>query len=279
MICQDFPPAPPLRDFVKCYHLRHFVVSQAEKLPFKPYAPRPEQTLAFYPRGFESVEYVSSGIILQRPRSVIIGQPTERTNRHLAGSEFIVLLVNFQPGALYRLTGIPSHELNDSFVDAEAVFSSAISQVNARLNSTGDYLEMIAIVEAFLIDLVKNNRHESHPLDQVTDLLVRQPENARVLRLAEASFLSTRQFERRFRQRTGVSPKLFARISRLNKSVRMKYNRPDLDWLTIALQCGYNDYQHLAKDYKDLAGVLPTTYFLEETKAPETQFGMRDSSL
>ncbi|RYZ49229.1 MAG: AraC family transcriptional regulator, partial [Sphingobacteriales bacterium] len=79
--------------------------------------------------------------------------------------------------------------------------------------------------------------------------------------------------------RMGIPPKLFTRIARLTKAFRMKYNQPTLDWLSIALYGGYHDYQHLAKDFRELAGTTPTAYFREESKAPERHFGFRDSSL
>jgi hypothetical protein len=139
MICQDFRPSSSLRAHIKGYNLRHFSFTDQASLPSKPYAPRPEQQMAFYPRGQELVEHVSPHKILPRPRSMITGQYTERTNRLLSGQDFLVLLVDFQPGVLYRITGIPFQELTNSFVDAEAIFSKEVRLVNDRLNSTDDY--------------------------------------------------------------------------------------------------------------------------------------------
>src|SRR5439155_21912978 len=103
MICQDFLPGPSLREYVRCYLLRHFVFSDPDHIPFKPYAPRTEQTLAFYPRCHELVEYVANHKIIKRPHSMIMGQYTERTNRHLGNIDFLTFLVDFQPGVLFRM--------------------------------------------------------------------------------------------------------------------------------------------------------------------------------
>jgi len=278
MICQDFLPSPPLRDFIKGYHLRHFSFPQAATSPLKPYAPRPDQQMAFYPRGHELVEHITPHKLIPRPRSIITGQYTERTNRHLSGQDFLVLLVDFQPGVLYRITGIPFHELTNTFIDAEAVFAKEIRLVNERLNSCDDYPEMIDIVERFLMGLVRGIKRDSHSLDSLTSLLIERPEQASIIRLAEDACLCPRQFERLFIQRMGVAPKLFSRIARLHKAYRIKYNQPTLDWLSIALACGYHDYQHLAKDFQRFAGVTPNTYFLEDGMAPERLFGLSDSS-
>lgn len=278
MICQDFLPSPLLREYIRCYHLRHFTFSDVSGTPFKPYAPRPEQTLAFFPRGYELVESVFSGKSVKRPRSMIMGQYVERTNRHLRGAEFFTFIVDFYPGVLYRITRIPFYELTNTFLDAEAIFPP-IRLVNEHLSSTDNYSEMIRIVETFLLSLVQTIQLDSHPIDTLTSLLIDCPQNTSVIQLAKESFLCTRQFERKFKERMGISAKLFARIARANKAFKIKYNHPGLDWLSIALECGYHDYQHLAKDFQDFAGVTPHAYFLEDTHAPERLFGMLDSSM
>lgn len=279
MLCEDFPPPPSLSPYVKGYHLRHFIFSEGTIPPYKPYAPRPEQTLYFYPRGRERVEYPAQQILLDRPRSSIMGQYVQRTNRHPSGPEFLTIIVEFQPGVLFRLTGLPTWELTDTFVDAEYLFSADIRRVNERLCSAADYPEMIQIIEIFLIQLVKKLKTDMQPIDKLTQRLILQPENISLLEAGQSCFLSYRQFERRFKQRAGISPKLFIRIARMNKAFRLKYNQPHLDWLTIALWCGYHDYQHMAKEFEDLAGCTPTAYFQEDSSAPERLFGLRDSSL
>lgn len=280
MIGQSFLPSPALRQYVKRYQLWHFVFDDPIKLPFKPYAPRPEQVLAFCPRGYELVEYPASNKIIQRPRSYIMGQYVERTNRHLGSADFITVLVNFQPGVLYRITGIPYYELTNTFIDAETVFTREIRLVNERLNSTDDYLEMISIIEQFLLREVHSAKQDLHPIDAVANLIIEYPENSSVVQLAKSSFLSTRQFERKFRERMGVSPRLLTRITRLNKAFRTKYLHADKDWLSVALHCGYYDYQHLVKDFLDFSGVTPTIYLNEDlSNAPEQHFGHMDSSL
>jgi AraC-like DNA-binding protein len=279
MVCQAFLPSIELREYIQCYQLRHFVFIDAAHLPFKPYAPRPEQTLVFSPRGYEVVEHVQTKTFIKRPQSYMMGQYVERTNRHLGATDCLIILVNFQPGVLYRITGIPFYQLTNQSIDAEAVFSTEIHMVNQRLSSTDDYAEMIRIIETFLLKLVQSIKREAHPLDVVANLMTSSPENTSVLQLAQSSFLGTRQFERKFKERMGISPKLFTRIARLTKAFRLKYKDPDLDWLTIALWCGYEDYQHMAKDFQAFAGENPTTYFLEDYKAPERYFGLRDSSM
>ncbi|MGL6269701.1 MAG: helix-turn-helix domain-containing protein, partial [Chitinophagaceae bacterium] len=82
--------------------------------------------------------------------------------------------------------------------------------------------------------------------------------------------------ERKFKERTGVNPKLYARIIRFDRAFRLKNSRPEFDWLRIAVECDYHDYQHLAKDYKDFTGLTPNSFHEIENKAPERSFGLSE---
>lgn len=279
MLCQAFLPSPPLRPFVMAYQLRHFVFSDKDVLPYKPYAPRAEQTLVFYPRGFERVEYPERGKFINRPRSMLVGQYTERTNRHVGSPDFIVILVNFRPGVVHDLLGIPYHELTNTFADAELFFPQSIRTLSSLLTSAESYQEMINLVDEFLVNLFRQRAFQTNPINRIATRLIEQPENKTVLQQARDSYLSVRQFERKFKERMGISPKLFATIARVNKAFSLKYHNPQMDWLDVALACGYHDYQHLAKDFQKFAGDTPPRYLGEDNQAPEHLLGMRDSSI
>lgn len=275
MIFQDFYPHPALKEYVRLYHLRHFVFKHTQNLPFKPYPPRPEQCLIFIPRDLQTVEYVTEGKKIKRSRSIIVGQQTKRINLGI-GQDFLTIIVVFNPGKLSRITGIPFNELTHSEIDAEAVFSNSISHVNERLSSTDSYTEMIRIIDQFLLEQVPKRKQEAHRIDSIGDLIFNKPEHISIDWLADQACLSPRQLERKFGEVMGVGPKLFTRISRFYKTYNMKFKNPSADWLSIALACGYHDYQHLVKDYKDFAGTLPNALFEEDEKAPERSFGLQE---
>lgn len=275
MVLQDVLPSPPLRETVRLIQVIHFVFEAAAPLPFKAYPPRPEHCLAFYPRDPESVEYLDGTARQQRPRSVLIGQHTVVSNRHV-GREFLSLQVVLQPGALYRLTGIPQPELTNSFIDAEAVWAADVRRVNERLSGMATIPEMLRAIEAFLLDRLRQVRAAAHPADAIGQLLLQPPAHASLDWLADKACLSPRQLSRKFTERIGVNPKLYARIVRFDRAFRLKNNRPELDWLSVALACGYYDYQHLAKDYLAFTGHTPTGFYLLDTQAPERVFGQHE---
>ena len=93
--------------------------------------------------------------------------------------------------------------------------------------------------------------------------------------LADQACLSPRQLQRKFIERMGVGPKLYARICRFHKAFLWKESHPEADWLFIALNFGYTDFHHLFKDFKEFAGVTPNTLIHEYAQSPEKILNLR----
>ncbi|MBO0951484.1 helix-turn-helix domain-containing protein [Fibrella forsythiae] len=278
MLVHYFPPSPALREYVRLFQIVHFVFDDKTVLPVKPYWPRPEHCLAFYTRHTETVRYVGSDIQIDKPRSALIGQPSIVTNRHV-GREFLLFQVVFQPGALFRLTGLLAHELTNRFLDAETVFGAELRLVNERLNSTASYTEMTSIVETFMYYLIARrsaavSRFSLRPIDKVSRFMLDSPSQVSLDWLAGQACLSTRQFYENFMHRTGISPKLYSRIIRFDSAMRVSNAQPNKDWLSIALEVGYHDYQHMVRDFREFTSLTPTEFSRQESQAPERAFGI-----
>lgn len=133
MVLHQFIPSPSLTEFVRVYRIVHFVFDSSVVVPFKPYPPKPEHCLSFFPKDTESFEYASTKKRISNLKTIICGQQNELTNRY-PSNDYINFQVVFQPAALYRLTGIPSYELTNAYIDAETVFPKNIKEVNDKLN-------------------------------------------------------------------------------------------------------------------------------------------------
>lgn len=275
MLVKDFQPSEPLMVFIARYRLRHFIFEKNATATWKPFPPRPRQCIVFYPRGKEITEYTRNGITVQRPSTVISGQFTQRINRFASHPEFLMIEVDLKPGALHYLTGVSFHEFSDRDIDGEAFFNSEIRRVNERLGSADSYPEMISIIDIFFLGLLKKQKKELLPVDLLLNSISENAENLSVDQLAKKVYLSPRQLERKFDKRIGVNPKTFLRILRFNQTYWMKLKTPGLDWLSIAVACGYNDYQHLVKDYLDFANTAPNRFFEEEKMSPGLVLGLR----
>lgn len=89
-----------------------------------------------------------------------------------------------------------------------------------------------------------------------------QQRQVSVSALAYEVNLSERQFGRTFRQQVGLSPKQFARIVRVNRTLRSPVHTGHRMTLEqMAIRYGYHDASHLVREFQALVGMSPLDYF------------------
>lgn len=274
MIFKNVFPCYALKDYVSLYRLRHFIIPPNLEPHPKPYPPHPEQCMIFYPRGAEITNFAGETLKTIRPKSLLAGQFTQRIDRKSLHDEIIVIVVVFKPGVLHRITGIPFNLLIDTVIDLESIYPKMAKEVNEKLANSNDYDEMISIIESFLIHLSERPKIESRRCDAIFESIARNEKDFSLEFLARESCLSMRQFERKSYEYIGVSPKFFGRIARFNQSYYMSIEKSHPNWLDISLECGYHDYQHLVKDYKEFTQATPRNFFNEESRSLERALGL-----
>lgn len=273
MLIKDIKPHSSLSEYIRKYQIIQWRYEVSSMPPNKFLAPRPEHSLAFYIRDLQSYSHIGSAKKEYYPKSIVSGIHDTAIIRD-CGHDFWALKIIFQPCALFRLTGIPMHDLVSNFADAEVIFGKEVRLLYDRLNGSDNLTEMISLIEFYLQKRISQKIKDNHPIDLVCQRLLINTEPQNLDLLAKKSCLCTRQFIRKFEERTGISPKLFDRIVRFDKAYRLKNNRPELDWLRISIASRYYDYQHLAKDYKDFTKHTPVAYYEIDKKAPERFFGL-----
>ncbi|GAB3642031.1 helix-turn-helix domain-containing protein [Spirosoma arcticum] len=263
---REYAPNPALQTFVRHYWIIHIQLdpkTPREQLPKKPYPPITEQCLYFYPYDLPHSVRAGNQIPDNATSGNIVGQQLTRYNITL-NTNYLMLKVSFQPGALFRLLGLPMHLFADSYADLEAITGKAIREVNERLPEATDYAAMVQLVEEFLLRKAAQCRQPILPIDRVAQRMLQPPAYHQLDRLASDACLSVRQFERKFRERLGVSPKLFTRIARFGQAYKLREADPARSWLDIAYGCHYYDPNHLVKDFQQFAGTTPGQLFSDE---------------
>lgn len=278
MLLKNFLPRITLKDYIRRYEIVEFNFDSKIDIPLKPYAPRPETTLCFFPRDPDHVSHFGSNIQTKQPRTLICGQQTLMKMRR-PGQNFLLIMVIFQPGVLHRLTGVPMHILTDMYIDAELLLTREIRFVNEKLIECFCYREMVDVVESFFLKLVEKLKKKEKSVDYAASIILQQSSSISIDWLAKEACLSLRQFERKFKEHLGISASRLIRITKFDRTVKMKNAQPEKDWLSIAIECGYYDYQHLVKDYKEFTRLTPTSFIDLDVKAPERIFGLFEENM
>jgi AraC-like DNA-binding protein len=266
-------PCQNLQEYVREYQVFRFLFDASVSPPIKYHAPRPEHCITFYIRDAQKFSYLNSPIIYTYPACVINGFYTVPIHRY-GGKDFWAIKVVLQPSTLFRLIEIPLQDITNKYIDAEEVWGKKIRFVCEQLSTLNNLKEMLFVIETFLKGELSKKTMDNHPIDKVSNYLLKIKNGASLDWLASQSCLSLRQFIRKFEERNGVSAKTFQRIIRFDKAFRMKNSYPHLDWLSIAIRCDYHDYQHMVRDFKEFTHLNPPAFYELEKTSPERSFGL-----
>jgi AraC-like DNA-binding protein len=227
-------------------------------------------------RDLQSVKTNLYADLKEHPKCTLAGQYTIVQNRYVP-QDLWAFQILFQPGALYRLTGIPSYELTNTFIDAEAIWGREIAQVQEQLCNLEEIDDCVKVAEQFLEKIIKKSKRDLVGVDKIGQLILYQNQQISVDHLASQACLSPRQFYRKFNQRMGIGPKSFDKIKRLEMAYKLKNANLKVDWLTIALKLGYYDYQHLVHDFKEFTNLTPNGFLHLDGRSPESTFGVLET--
>jgi AraC-like DNA-binding protein len=172
-----------------------------------------------------------------------------------------VVGVSFRPGAAGALLGTSMQELADRHVALDAIWGARGVHLRDRLMSAAGPRDMFRLLEYSLTARIQRPLL-IHPA--VVRALAPTPAGAsslqKVADLQRASGYSPRHFIALFRSAVGLNPKHYFRIRRFNFAVRLMAAGGGQGLGDIAAAAGYSDQAHLAREFREFAGVAPTQY-------------------
>jgi AraC-like DNA-binding protein len=266
------PPAPGLEPFVRCYAHRHAHIGDAAVM--HPVHARAAPILEFPladPVVFRPFHGRSDRT---SPRAVLIGMQTCPAGRLYIRGTVDTFAILFQPAALERLFSLPAHEFTDRNFEAESVLGCALPGLYQRLGDCRTFEERGRVADLFLLRRALDSGGQDG-ISLAANQLIRGAGGARIPAMADCAGLSLRQFERRFVQQVGVSPKLFARIARFEAALDRMGRSTGLSWTSVAHRFGYYDQMHMVHEFAEFTGETPTGAL----RNLEAVFGLRLSGI
>jgi AraC-like DNA-binding protein len=264
MICKRIKPSSLVSQYIKEYLLVHLIFDPKEPVPVKAYPINPKTGITFQCKGCLTAETPLSNLTEKRPPVNIFTISSSRQNFYQT-HEFMLVNVEFHPGKLSAFLKTNINDIPNGNLDASLILGDEVEIVNDRLANAGDYKDIPFILDDYFTKKINQIKFENLFIENTGRNILNNPSGFRLDDAAKSACMSHRSFEYQFLEKFGVTPKYFARISRFYQAYEQKELSPKLDWLSVAVQNGYSDYQHLVKDFKQFAEVTPNI-FLEHIK-------------
>ncbi len=167
-----------------------------------------------------------------------------------------VIGVVFKAGGLMPWLSLPMEQLVNECVDASLIWPVEIRELSERLAAAVTTAALRELIEAFLLKTM--HRYCATSFYPAINELVKESGNIPVEHVADRAGLSIRQLQRQSLNLLGMSPKLFARITRFTNAYTHKEAALATPWIKIAYEYGYADQMHLIKDFRLFSGINPS---------------------
>jgi len=201
---------------------------------------------------------------LKMPHSLIVGA---RSVYEIVDTSDMADLIGviFEPGGFGPFAGDAVDLFSNRSTSLEDVWSASARSLRDRLREIEAPQARLRCMEDFLTERfgarlaqVRSSRHGA--VEFALSRFRRAPGVSTVREVARCTGWSERRFSQVFRESVGLSPKVWCRIERFQRAVRMLHSGADMPWAELALNCGFYDQSHFANEFRAFSGVDASTY-------------------
>lgn len=202
-------------------YVRYFWVLEGEASFQKPYVHRSMADgcaeLIFHYHGI-FYELVNDNTTEKSFCSGLVG-PSQHFRRFSIKQNFGLFGVYLYPFAVSQLFSISSDDMKDQMLDLKTVIGNDGGELEEKMMlAIGNTVRLKIIIEFLERKLVHVKRKPPGVFEAIK-YIIQTNGVTNVEALAKQNFLSTRQFERNFKQFAGFNPKLFSRIIRFQNAL------------------------------------------------------------
>ncbi len=265
----EVAPTPHLAEFVKCFW--SIEDSAGSGGAAEPVVPDGCLEIVFnLADRFQRIH--SADDIETQPVTIVAGQMRQSVLIKPTG-RISLFGIRFQPAGAFPFFQFSLSELTDRIEDIDSIWGNEGREIEERICQAGTFAERVAIIEAiFTARLISNKKFDSSIIEAAR-LIVGRDGVLPIRHVAELIGISERRLEREFKQKIGISPKLFSRIIRFQKLLKSLEGEGAAGLLDKALEFGYYDQAHMVHEFREFAGKSPTTFIDDAHRISEAFTG------
>jgi AraC-like DNA-binding protein len=183
--------------------------------------------------------------------------PQRRAQLISTGPQRGMVAVNFSPAGAAPFLPLPLHAATDCYPSLGEVWGRSGEVVRERLLGGSSPARMLDLAEEILLAQAVRPLARDQALDGAVRALDR---GASVGAVVERFGTTAKPFIRRFRTATGLTPKTYARLRRLQRLLQALPPDGPVDWARLAVDQGFYDQSHLVHDFASITGITPSAY-------------------
>jgi AraC-like DNA-binding protein len=165
-----------------------------------------------------------------------------------------IIGVHFKPGGALPFFAVPPGALADRHVELEQLWGVSARELREQLCEERGLQRRFRMLEHALLTRLAGHRG---PRPAACAGLEWLSAGRKVTEVASALGLSRRRLITVFTEDVGLTPKVFARITRFQGALAHARSLNPTDWSQLAHQAGYFDQSHMIRDFADFAGLTP----------------------
>lgn len=250
---QKFDPSPELGAWVECYyewtgHAKNEIDVQSP--------PNARAAMVFnLAAPCSSYQYASPR--QQVPMAFVCGQFTSNYHIVLQGPVHMRGIV-FRPCGVHDFLGLRMSMLVNTRMDLKLVLNDQVEILRQNLLSEPGTTN--AAFEKFLHDRRPSAQERLNVINDVVAFVDQNRGDVTVHQMADRFGTSKRYLEKRFLEKVGISPKLYARMIRFSYISTLIAHKEKVDWQEVIEQHGLHDQSHLVKEFIEFNKLNPSEY-------------------
>lgn len=198
-------------------------------------------------------------LCFEKGGSRVQGVVTGRFTRLLEGRGR-VFGVKFRPAGFRPFLGSPVSAVTNGSLPVAAVFGPAGDGLVGSVLALEDGPEMAGVACAFLVERLPAPDPATAEVNRAVALIVADRSIVRVDQVAEGVGVGRRTLQRLFQDHVGVSPKWVIQRYRLHEAAERLADGGGVSLAALALELGYFDQAHFARDFRAIVGRPPAEY-------------------
>lgn len=164
------------------------------------------------------------------------------------------------PFALKSFFDTPAGALSNLMPDLSVLIGKQAGELEDRIMSAANNEARVSILSDFLEKRLSSSQTADIQMADALHQILRNNGEIRIKAMSDYYGISIRQFQRRFKEIAGFSPKTYARITRFGHAMN-HYGGTYRSLTDLAYACGYYDQSHFIQEFRQFSGYTPSSFF------------------